>query len=351
MGTWGAGLYSSDFALDLRATIAAVARLPFDPDRLVAILRETEPAAATDPSDDEHATFWLVLADQFARRGIVADRVVEQALHIIDDAQDIATLERLGMKPADLRRRRAMLAELRTRITAPPAVKPRVVFKKPQPLLLEVGDAFVYPTCAGQCINPYFASKALDRQYTREGPRPWGQDGWGAAVIVDCGRVFEFLAWYRPLTMAVAASEKLTLDTLRGDRTWRLQRPGTCSPAHFRKMELETIGRLPVDPVKVHAVFPHRPPATSAAVADISLANQLATLPSVPDRAIQRPSGPRRGGVPAIERIEQILSEPGWYPCPIHYALRGDSCSTSSVVTTWRRPSSPRWSTASAASP
>ena len=35
MGRWGTGLYSGDFAMDLRSTIRAVARLPFSADRLV----------------------------------------------------------------------------------------------------------------------------------------------------------------------------------------------------------------------------------------------------------------------------------------------------------------------------
>ena len=68
MGLWGTGLYSSDFAMDLRSTVGAVARLPFDGDRLVEILSETEPTAAGNPDDEQHTTFWLVVADQFAKR-------------------------------------------------------------------------------------------------------------------------------------------------------------------------------------------------------------------------------------------------------------------------------------------
>ena len=68
MGTWGTRLYSGDFAMDLRSTIGAVARLPFDGDRLVEILCEAEPGAANNSNDEEHTIFWLVVADQFARR-------------------------------------------------------------------------------------------------------------------------------------------------------------------------------------------------------------------------------------------------------------------------------------------
>jgi hypothetical protein len=61
MGTWGAGLYSGDLAMDLRGTIGAVARLPFDSDRLVEILCESEAGAANNPDDEEHT---CLLADR-----------------------------------------------------------------------------------------------------------------------------------------------------------------------------------------------------------------------------------------------------------------------------------------------
>src|SRR5262249_32693738 len=158
-----------------------------------------------------------------------SDRAREKALRIIDAAQDIASLERLGMKPADIRKRRKVLEEVRARIDAPPVTKRRSVLKKAQPLLMNPGDVIVYPTCRGKCINPYCASKELDQQYTKNGPIPWMQDGWAAAIIIDSGRAFEFLSWYRPLTVAAASSDKPNLHSLRGDLLWRLELPGTCS--------------------------------------------------------------------------------------------------------------------------
>ena len=74
MGTWGTSLYAGDFAMDLRSTISAVAHLPFDADRLLEILCESEPDAANNPDDEDHTIFWLVVADQFAKRiGELAD--------------------------------------------------------------------------------------------------------------------------------------------------------------------------------------------------------------------------------------------------------------------------------------
>jgi len=100
MGVFGTGLYSGDFAKDLRANVAAVARLPFSTSEMLKILRDADPSAAND---------------------------------------------------------------------------------------------LVYPTCDGKNINPYYRSKELNINYTREGPIPWRQNGWGAMIIIDCGRAFYFL--------------------------------------------------------------------------------------------------------------------------------------------------------------
>jgi hypothetical protein len=70
MGVWNTGLYSSDFALDLRSAISAVIRLPLDADQLVQALSELEPTASQSMDDEDHTSFWLVLADQFAKRGM-----------------------------------------------------------------------------------------------------------------------------------------------------------------------------------------------------------------------------------------------------------------------------------------
>ena len=63
MGAWGIGLYSGDFALDLRSSVKAVARLPFEPDHLLDCLCKAEPSAADDPKDSDHTIFWLTVAD------------------------------------------------------------------------------------------------------------------------------------------------------------------------------------------------------------------------------------------------------------------------------------------------
>ncbi len=276
MGTWGTGLYSGDLAMDLRSTIGAVARLPFDGDRLVEILCAAEPGAANNPNDEEHTIFWLVVADQFARRAIACGRVREKALTIIDDGSDLAMHAKLGISPADLRKRQKTLAEVRARLTvaATDGMKPRTVLKRPQPFLMEVGDGLVYPTSGKDCINSYYPSK-------EKIPR-WKHDGWGAMVVVNRGRAFDFLTWYTPLTIAAPTSEKPAFTILRSITPWVLKNPGTCSPVHFKRLELERIGAVAIDSVKLARAFPKMKPGTRAAIDDISIANSLGFYREVP---------------------------------------------------------------------
>ena len=306
MGIFGPGLYSGDFAMDLRTNISAVVRLPFEPEELVQILSRSNPSASDDQTNDEHTTFWLVVADQFAKRGIFCERVREKALAIIDRGEDIATLQNLGMNAGDVRKRQKTLGDLRARIVAGSTTnKARNVLRKPQPLLMEIGDVLIYPTCDGENINPYYASKEKNIHYTKAGPASWTQNGWGAMLIVDCGRAFDFLAWYRAMTVSETRGEMPSLDSLRGALLWYLGLPGTCSASHFRKMELEKIGTFPIDHEKVKHVFPGLRPGISAAAQDISIANSMKSVP--PGTAIPNPGGTQKWRSPTLLGIESLL--------------------------------------------
>ncbi|HMG87752.1 MAG TPA: hypothetical protein VK574_18600 [Terracidiphilus sp.] len=291
MGIWATGLYAGDFALDLRSTIGAVAKLPFDSDRLLEILCESERCAADRADDVDHTTFWLVVADQFAKRGIENKRAREIALEIMDNNRDLAMLEKMGMQPGDLRKRKKVLDEVRERVLAPIArAKPRETMKKPQELLMQAGDVLVYPTFGGRCRNPYFVDQNKDRMGTAT--PPWRVDSWAAMVIVDCGRAFDFLAWYRPLTVAVAIAEKPEIAMLKRDLIWKLCSPGTCTAPHFKRMGLEKIGAVFVDAEKLEACFGELRPGKSAAVSDISIANQISVGPHVKAERIAEPGNP-----------------------------------------------------------
>jgi hypothetical protein len=129
----------------------------------------------------------------------------------------------------------------------------------------------------------------------------WKQDGWSAFVLVDRGRAFDFLTWYRPLTVSTATVEKPTLTGLRGEVLWKLERTGTCPPLHFKRMELEKIGTLPIDKDKWRHWFPVMPPGTFEAIDDVSIANALNVGPSTPAVSFGKPYS-------TILGIGQVLS-------------------------------------------
>ena len=306
MGVWGTGLYSGDFAKDLSSAARAVSQLPFDGERLAELLCSVEPGAANNSSDEDHTTFWLVVADQFAKRGIACERVRKRALAIIDGGADLAMLTRRGMDAVGLRKRGKMLAELRAKIENPASpAKPRRVLKKPQALVMNEGDVLVYPTGNGKPINPYFASV--------EKMRPeWVHDGWGTAVIVEAGLEFGFLAWYRPITMAAVNSTKPEMPEILENEIWALRTPATCSASHFKKMRLEKIGSVAIDREKVKQLFPKEPTGRSAAVNDISIANRLNVGPALRLEQIHLPGetphykwGRQHEGV---RRLQEILT-------------------------------------------
>lgn len=271
MGVWSTGLYSGDFARDLRSAVAAVTRLPLDPAQIIEAISQLEPAAANHPRDEDHTTFWLVLADQFAKRGIAAPLARDRALAIIDSGEDLAMLKKLGMDEPGLLQRRKVLQELRARITNPAPAKPRATLKKPQPYLMEIGDFIAYPTDHGKNINPYIpAGRDLS-----VGPLAWNQDGWNLFVIIDRGRAFDFLAWYRPLVFTSPAVEISALRYKDRDALWVFRHGGTCSSNHFQRMRLQKIDHLSIDAAKLKHVFPDIQPCDSQAIRDISIANYL----------------------------------------------------------------------------
>ncbi len=308
MGTWGPGLYSSDIAEDLKASIRAVTRLPFDEGQLVDILRATEPDAANDPANEDYTVFWLVLADQLQKRGIDAPAVRGTALALIDDGTDLARFKELGLWEAGLRKRAKALGELRARLVAPmPAAKRQAVLRAPQPYALELGGVYSYPTKGGECINPYMGPKYFDRA-------AWEPDGYGLMAIVNRGRAFDFLTWYQPLVAVGAPTEKPTAIPL--DMIWRLKLPGTCSPAHFKKMELEQVGQVTFDPEKLRARFPARPGRASwgwegriQAINDISIANDMSISPRYDD-GIASGRANLGNDVTLIQGLDEVLVTP-----------------------------------------
>lgn len=266
MGTWGPGLYANDLAKDLKSTISTVTKLPLETAELTTLLTATFPDASRDEQNEDYTPFWLVLADQFHKQAIDDPEVFERAREIIDSGHDLNRPGVAEMSPADQKARAKALNELSARIAKPPAKKARKTLSKPQPLLMQTGDLFVFPLFAnGNCINPHSA------KWTYQ------QEAWGAVCIVRSHHVFGYLAVYHPLVIATPfeLAHKPTKDSLLEPASWNLRRPGTCSKPHLSRMELELIGNIPIDESLLAKHFPQIRDGRYQAVNDISIANSL----------------------------------------------------------------------------
>jgi hypothetical protein len=277
MGTWGPGLYSGDIASDLRTMIGAVLKLPFDDEQVVDVLCDREPQVANDTTNEDHTVFWLVLADQFEKRGVASARVREKAIAIIDNDTDLAMLEKLGLKGADLRKRARALAALRARLVAAPTEsRPRVTLKAPQAYVLELGTLYACPTKGSAAINPSRGRSNFDGS-------PWIPDGFRQFIILDRGRAFDYLAWYQPIVTIATVTRAPSLKDARSDLWWQIETPKTCSPKHFKTMEIQAIGAVPIDFDKARARFPRGKRGTcflgwggtGAAINDVSISDTM----------------------------------------------------------------------------
>jgi hypothetical protein len=297
MGAWGAGLYSDDYALDLRATVAGVARLPLADDEVLAMLRSHDPVA-DDPESEDYTTFWLVAADQLARRGCYPEEARRRALEIIASGADLKTTAELGATPAVLRKRRAMLDDLE-RVLRNPAPRARTTLAGPQAFTFALGEVFAFPTSRGRALNPYFKSRELMPD--------WSQDGWRAAVVVEADRAFGHLAWFRVMTAGKAWRDKPTMADIWAARDWTLYAPATCSPVRRERLAVQTLGYVEIKSVELErrrgglqgGAFRT---VQSATLGDICISNDLIVQPSA------APSWPWARSPRLVRRLAMLAS-------------------------------------------
>lgn len=243
MGTWNAGLYDSDEAADLKKALALVCKVPGDGDRLLEILTEVTGVRASGADD---AWYWLVLADQFEKRGLACERVRLRALAIIDEGIDLAHAQGSGADANYLAKRGAVLDELAARLRAPRPLKPVKKAGNAPAMVLQTGEVYAFPTMEGRAWTPY----------RLPGAAPFAPDGWGALVVLDTGRAFGWLPWVALASLTVDAVRKPTLeDALKGRLIPHLQTDGAGryvpKRAHAAGLGLELLGTVIFDPAKV----------------------------------------------------------------------------------------------------
>jgi len=290
MSSWGTGLYQDDFAADLKNTIALVSKVPADGDRLLAILRELHGDADLD--GDDGTTFWLVVADQFERKGVVSPAVSKRALAVIEDDEDLDRLRDLGLDARGLAARRKVLDELASRLRAPRPSRPVPKAGKPPAMVVAPGEIYAFPTMRGKAVNAWFDS------WEAAGFVP---DGWGALVVVETGRAFDWLPWCAVASLTVEAQKEPTLDDALAARL--LTHPQTdgaarCVPkaGHLTRMRVQCLGTVTLDPARAARIVSRWSVKSSISCGwSIASAAFASSLPSLPV------------GVP----LRELLAQPG----------------------------------------
>lgn len=240
MGTWGTALYDDDSASDLKNTVSLVAKVPADGDRLLELLEEAR--GSTDPANQDGALFWLVVADQFEKRGIDCKRASRMAIQVIDSGADLVWCKERGADDKFLRARAKVLQELRDRLDHPRPVKPVRKAGKPPPLVLSTGEIYAFPTMAGKAWHPYRLPSAGE----------FVPDGWGALVVLASGRAFHWLPWLALASLTVQEDKRPTLgDALQARLITHLQTHGAGrfipKAAHAKGLGLERLGAVDID--------------------------------------------------------------------------------------------------------
>ncbi|GMG83207.1 hypothetical protein LNKW23_24200 [Paralimibaculum aggregatum] len=265
MGTWGTGLYASDHAADLKATVEQHLRLPLEPEAILAMLAAAQGLALGDePAEADDAAFWLVLADQFHRHGIDHPALMVRAGGIIESGADLRLNEAHGMSPADLRRRAAALEKLRAKWAVPARRPVRRKLLTPEPLLMRAGEVWSYLTVEHNRPRAVLETPATSRAEA-------APDGRRAFAVLAAGHAFHGmfaryllapLEIYRPhgepppdLDASLAAPFLCQAHLLQ--RWFRPLAGWAARDAEAQALlGAERLGRVPLDTARLAALFP-----------------------------------------------------------------------------------------------
>lgn len=263
MGAWGPGLYSCDVALDLKADIAALVRLPLDAEDLVAKVRAQWPCA-DDPADEDYSDFWLVLADRLHVYGIADRATRDRVRQIVDSGADLEMKRSLGMAPGELRKRAAVLTKLAGKLgTANAKPRDRRVLHKAEPFALDLGACVAYPGQDGNAPNLFLPQSDIDRTFQ--------PNSWGAFIVLGRGHKFGVFARHLIARLAVDRSAKPTRAScaashLSANKSAWSREPPTPAVAwvevtkpHLGKLAAEPLGTLTIDGEAVRQSFDAAP--------------------------------------------------------------------------------------------
>lgn len=202
-----------------------------------------------DPDSDDGSLFWLVVADQFERKGIACAEAISVALRIIDSGAENDRCNADGADQKFIAARKKVLLELAARLRHPRPTKPPKKMGKPPALVLATGQIYAFPMMSGRAWHPY----------RLESEGVFQPDGWGALVVLSTGRVFDWLPWVAIASLTGNPDVKPTFrDAVQGRLIPHFQTQGAGryvpKAVHAKGLGLELLGTVDIVP---HLVEPH----------------------------------------------------------------------------------------------
>lgn len=141
MGAWGTGLYSDDFALDVKSEFLDAINSGKPYREAFEELKKTY-VDNTHDDDPDIPVFWFVCADILWKKGRLDDDIKHTALAYIESNSDV---ERWNLEsPALGKKRKAVLEKLKAKLLSPqPEAKP-IRIKKLYECPWNIGDVFAF---------------------------------------------------------------------------------------------------------------------------------------------------------------------------------------------------------------
>ena len=156
MGTWGTGIFQSDYALDVKDTYMDRIRKGEDDESVMNSLIAEYEREGDCNYDDTRYVFWLALAYIQWKTGRLDPMVKERALSCIQDGSELELWK--GETETTYRHRKKALADLEEALLSPQ--RKRTVYRQPMDYYCgwEIGD--VYALKISEEMQPLFDSKA-----------------------------------------------------------------------------------------------------------------------------------------------------------------------------------------------
>lgn len=157
MGAWGTGLYSDDFALDVKNDLLSAINSGTPYREAFEKIKETYLDGAYD-DDSDIPVFWFVCADILWKKGRLDEDIKQTALAYLESETDIARWAEES--PVLGRKRKGVLEKLKLKLQSPqPEAKP-IRVKKLYKCPWNIGDVYAF-----QILDEYAEEEGFNKTY------------------------------------------------------------------------------------------------------------------------------------------------------------------------------------------